>query len=378
MANLYFDYDLINEVTDMACDNIEDMLHALDVDFHRVGKLIAGPCPVHGGDNSTSWNLYPEGEEMRGFWKCRSHHCENERDSKGKLKYSKNLVGFVRGVLSRHRGKYVSFKESVDWLVCFLGYKCLSEISKPTTEVLERRKFARSVSKINISPLQKNTGWDREKLRKRLEIPANYYLDRGYSKKVLDKYDVGLYNCRKRVVVPVYDDAYKFVAGFLGRSVWNQCDKCKKWHDPDAKCPTDGSKLREAEKWLNSSFNSGNHLYNYWFACEHIQKSNTAVLVEGPGDVWKLEENNIHVGLGLFGTELSESQRVLLDRSGALSLVVLLDPDEAGQHGIQKLKKQLGRQYRMYFPNIREDVGDLNEDEITTDIKPIIEKVKHD
>ena len=52
----------------------------------------------------------------------------------------------------------------------------------------------------------------------------------------------------------------------------------------------------------------------------------------------------------------------------------MLDADKAGQEGAKKLKKQLGRQYRMYFPTIKEDAGELNQDEITSDIKPIIEK----
>ncbi|SVC60831.1 uncharacterized protein METZ01_LOCUS313685, partial [marine metagenome] len=129
-------------------------------------------------------------------------------------------------------------------------------------------------------------------------------------------------------------------------------------------------------KWLNSDgFETANYLYNYWFALEHIRSSTVAALVEGAGDVWRLEENNISIGLGIFGTELTEQQRVLLDRSGALSLIVLLDPDKAGQEGAKKLKKQLGRQYRMFFPKIRDDVGGLHDDEITSEIQPIIEKV---
>ena len=126
---------------------------------------------------------------------------------------------------------------------------------------------------------------------------------------------------------------------------------------------------------MNGSFQSTNYLYNYWFAEEHIRNCGTAILVEGAGDVWRLEDNGIHIGLGLFGTDLTDAQRILLDRSGALSIVILLDPDKAGAEGCEKLKRQLSRQYRMYFPNIRDDVGGLNSDEITLDIKPIIDKV---
>ena len=105
------------------------------------------------------------------------------------------------------------------------------------------------------------------------------------------------------------------------------------------------------------------------FSYGHIRKSGVAILVEGAGDVWRLEENGIHIGLALFGTDLSDSQRILLDRSGALSIIVMLDSDKAGQEGAKKLKSQLGRQYRMYFPKIKEDAGELQQDEITEDIK---------
>jgi len=371
---LYFDYELIEEVKDLACANIEDMLTALGVDFRQNGKMFCGPCPVHGGDNLSAWNIYPEGEQVRGYWVCRTHHCEKKKDGNDKLIYVSTIIGFVRGVLSHQKGSYVSYQESVDFIVEFLGYKSLSEISKPDSATIERRKYISSMKKLSLSPKQKTSGWSREKLRQTLQIPCEYYINRGYSREVLDKYDVGLYNKRNRVVVPVYDDSYKYVAGFLGRSVWGQCDKCKKWHDPNHKCPNNTYEIKECEKWLNGSFESTNYLYNYWFASEHIRKTGVAILVEGAGDVWRLEENGINVSLGLFGTDLTDAQRVLLDRSGALSIVIMLDSDKAGIEGSKKLKQQLGRQYRMYFPKIKEDAGELGRDEITEDIKPIIEK----
>jgi len=372
--DLHFDYDLIEEIKDMACANIEELLSELGVDFRCNGKMLVGPCPVHGGDNLSAWNLYPEGEEVRGYWVCRTHHCEKSKSSNGRLMYGSTLIGFVRGVLSNQKGSHVSYKHAVDFLVKFLGYNKIEEINKPDSETIERRKYISSMRRLSVSPKQETSGWTREKIRSTLEIPAEYYIKRGYSKEVLDKYDVGLYDKRNRVVVPVYDDNYKYVAGFLGRSIWDQCDKCKKWHDPKEDCPSSSYKIKECEKWLNGSFQSTNYLYNYWFAVEHIRKCGVAILVEGAGDVWRLEENGIHISLAIFGTDLTDAQRVLLDRSGALSIIVMLDSDDAGKNGARKLKEQLGRQYRMYFPTIKEDAGELNQDEITSDIKPIIEK----
>jgi len=375
--DLHFDYELIEEIKDMACANIEELLSELGVDFRANGKMLVGPCPVHGGDNLSAWNLYPEGEEVRGYWVCRTHHCEKKKGPDNKLLYGSTIVGFVRGVLSSHKGKRVSYKEAVNFLVKFLGYTKIEEINKPNAETIERRKYISSMKKLSLQPKQEKSGWTKEKLRNTLEFPAKYYIDRGYSKEILDKYDVGLYNKLQRIVVPVYDDKYRYVSGFLGRSIFPQCKKCNRWHKPKCPCPTSTnfSDIKNTSKWINSSFEAKNYLYNYWFASEHIRKSGVAILIEGAGDVWRLEENGIHVGLALFGTELTDTQRVLLDRSGALSVIVLLDPDKAGVEGSKKLKSQLGRQYRMYFPKIKEDVGDLKADEITEEIKPIIDGV---
>ena len=370
----HFDYDLIEEVKDMACANIEELLSELGVDYRANGKMLVGPCPVHGGDNLSAWNIYPDGDQVKGYWVCRTHHCEKKKSQNDRLMYGSTIIGFVRGVLSNQKGYHVSYKDSVDFLVNFLGYKSLKEINKPDAETLERRKYVSSMKRLAISPKQEKSGWTKEKLRSTLEFPASYYIDRGYSSEVLDKYDVGLYNKRNRIVVPVYDDSYKYVAGFLGRSVWPQCKSCGKWHEPNSQCPSAAHEIKNCEKWLNGSFKSKNYLYNYWFAAEEIKKCGAAILVEGPGDVWRLEENGIHISLALFGTELSDSQRVLLDRSGALSIIVMLDSDEAGKEGCKKLKEQLSRQYRMYFPKIKDDAGELQKDEITEDIKPIIEK----
>ena len=377
--DLYTDYSTKENLKSLLCENLEALLDDMGIDYRFNSKMYVGCCPVHGGDNETAFNLYQcdEEDESMGYWVCRTHHCEKIRGADGKLVYGANIIGLIKGVLSNKLGRTAKFKETMDYAVKFLGYDSISQISKCETKSIERRKYASSMKRLSLKPKQEASGWSREMLRSKLEIPSRYYIERGYSPDVLDKYDVGMYNKLNRVVVPVYDDSYKYVAGFLGRSVFPQCKKCNRWHNESHKCPdtSNGMNMKHTSKWINGSFKSSNYLYNYWFALKNIQKTSTAILVEGAGDVWRLEENGVHIGLGLFGTEMTDAQRVLLDRSGALSIIVLLDADDAGQDGIKKLKSQLGRQYRMFFPKIKDDVGSLNSDEITSDIKPIIDKV---
>lgn len=376
MSNLdkkYLDLDLINELTDTACSDPEKLLYALGIDARLQGKKYAGPCPIHGGDNPSAWNFYHDGEQVRGIWVCRTHQCH--------LKWKKNLAGLIQGVKSIEQNRKFSWKETVDWLIKFNKLESINDVKLPDANVIQRRKASRIIHRLNIAPEQKSSGWTRDWVRGQLEIPSVYYIDRGYSKSVLDKYDIGLYRSQNRVSVPVFDDNYKFCVGFAARSLYKECNSCNLYHDPESSCPTDAEGIVSATKWRNSKgFDSGNYLYNYWFAREHIVRNGVAILVEGPGDVWRLEENGINISLALFGVELTPQQRVILDRSGALSLIVLLDNDDAGKTASKAIWEKLHRSYRLYFPNISsDDVGELHSDAITKDIQPYIERaINHD
>ena len=65
----------------------------------------------------------------------------------------------------------------------------------------------------------------------------------------------------------------------------------------------------------------------------------------------------------------------LLDESGALSLVCLMDNDEAGKRAAKKIEEQCSRLYRIYFPSFdSNDVAELSVDKVTSDIKPHIDE----
>jgi 5S rRNA maturation endonuclease (ribonuclease M5) len=369
-SNPYFDMGVLNEITEMGCDNIDNILVELGVDYKRYGKMMVGCCPVHGGDNESAWNFYPNGIEVRGYWKCRTKHCERQ--------WKPTFLGFVRGVLNQESKEPVSWVDTVKWVLKQIGYDNIEDVPKPDEETMKKKAYARAINKLSLKPTVKKFGWKREAVRSFLKIPAEYYLNRGYTEEILDKYDVGYYDKKHRIAVPVYDNSYKECVGFTCRSLFERCAKCKFYHNPASKCPEDKSEKRYASKWLNSEgFESKNHLYNYWFAKDAIADSGVAILVEGPGDTWKFEQNGINISLGMFGTELSDEQSIILERSGAMSVIIMTDPDKAGEEAAQKLKKQLGRTYRTYFPTFShtEDVGDLQDDAVTDDIKPYIDNI---
>ena len=113
-----------------------------------------------------------------------------------------------------------------------------------------------------------------------------------------------------------------------------------------------------------------NHLYNFWFAKKQILESHTVLIVESPGNVWKLEENNIHNSVAIFGSSLSDMQKMILDSSGAMNIVILTDNDEAGKKAAQQIKNKCQNTYRIFIPQIsKPDIGDMTTQEIDTEIK---------
>ena len=118
-------------------------------------------------------------------------------------------------------------------------------------------------------------------------------------------------------------------------------------------------------------------MYNYWYAKEHISKTGVAIIVESPGNVWRLEEAGIHNSVAIFGTALNQSQKDLLDGLGAMSLIILMDNDEAGENAASKIIDTCSNQYRIYKPFINtNDIGEMNLNDIRNLILPQVLEAK--
>lgn len=362
---------VVNQITDECCEVIEDMLTELHVDYTRSNRRLFGPCPIHGGDNPAAWNLYPEGDEVRGIWFCRTRNCHK--------KWKKTLVGFVHGILCQQTRQDLRWTAAVDWMMKFLGYKNLCEVKTPDAATLERQRYNNMTRRFNIMPNAKNNRvWTPEKYRKAMEIPSPYYVNRGYQTATLKRYDVGFASRTNRSVVPIYNDEHKIIVGMTARSHWDQCSKCHYYHPPTQDCPTRIVDQINACKWKNSpGFEAAHYLYNLWFARKAIMDSGTIILVEGPGDVWRLEEAGIKNSVAIFGTDLTEEQLTLIESSWAMNVVVLTDNDEAGRDAAKNIKEKLQRTHRLYFPALAaDDVGALQTDQVTDDIAPVLQQIQ--
>lgn len=363
---------------DDLCDNIESLLENFNISYRLNSKMISMCCPIHGGDNISALNIYPDGDRYRGNWKCRTHNCEKE--------FKSSIIGFVRGVISHQKYGWneagdpsCSFNEALEYITSFLN-KDLNSIKISNID-RDKQIFTSTINYINKTTESTTPNITRNQIIKSISIPAQYYIDRNYSKEILQKYDVGLCNnpakpMFNRVVVPIYDHDYKFMVGCSGRSIFEKCTNCQSYHDTALSCPDSDQKWLYP-KWKHSSdFKSQNHLYNFWFAKDHIYETGMAIIVESPGNVWRLEENNIHNSVGIFGSSLSDRQKMLLDSSGAMTLIILTDNDEAGIKAAEQIKNKCQNTYRIYTPKIsKNDIGEMTSDEINTEIKEYIQRI---
>lgn len=368
----------LKALCDDLCDDIESLLDHFELEYKSNGKMMSMCCPIHGGDNPSAISLYYTGDNYRGNWKCRTHNCEKV--------FKGSIIGFIRGIISARKykwekegDKFCSFKEAVEFATSFIK-KDLDSI-KISGSDRNKKAFTALVNYIHQETQSSEKLIKREVITKSLNIPAQYFIDRKYSSDILTKYDVGL--CEKsgkemssRVVVPIYDNDYKYMVGCSGRSIFEQCKLCGSYHDPSRSCPDEEHRWVYS-KWRHSKdFKSQNHLYNFWFAKQDIMSSAVAIIVESPGNVWRLEENGIHNSVAIFGSSMSDRQKIILDSSGAMSLVILTDNDEAGKKAAEQIKEKCQNTYKIYIPKIsKNDIGEMTNEEIDKEIKPILEKI---
>lgn len=334
----------LEELTSELVDNIEELLDSLNLDYKRYPNKITLCCPIHEGDNPNGCTIFLDGQTL-GNWCCWTHSCHLGNNT---------LLKFVCLV------KKFKFQESVDYCLSLLGK------NRNNFAVNEVNKDKKNFSRINriFQDEQKEVVVPKIKLDE-LITPSIYYLKRGFSREVLTRFRVGFNNQKGelgyRVVVPVLEPNF---VGAVGRTIQPKCLICDYHHYPNKRCPESQIEKLWGAKWANSrGFSKGNYLYNYENAKEAIQKSGKVILVEGQGDVWRCIESGYENTVGMFGVELTNNQEVLLEKSGALDIIVLTDNDEAGVNARKRIVERLSRTFNTHFLNLpvgRKDIGEMS------------------
>jgi len=357
--------DLV-DITEKLVDNLEIVMNALGIpDYNNYGRRITFPCPIHCGDNPEGCCIFTDGEEKVGNWVCWTNNCHECNDS---------LLEFIR--LNLSNGKEATFSEAISWSLKVLS--CDIE----TLADVKSNDFIKLNRKMATKTVELKGTHSREHIRKYLDIPAQYYLEKenGFLPQTLDRYDVGL--CRVprnkmylRVVSPVYDDNYRFV-GCCGRTTQPECPKCGYYHYENRKCPENNLERLWGQKWLNSTGEfAGNTFYNSWFAVPHVIRNGVAILVEGCGDIWRLEEADIKIGLGMFTTRTSEGQDIILKRLPISNLIIATDGDDAGKEGRDILINKYERYCNIYPVELSGDIADMDVEETKDTFYPILNRL---
>ncbi len=347
----------INALCRLAATRLDDLLDALGVEYLPTSKGYSGCCPVHeGADNDRAWMIYKNGDTVPGFWRCYTHHCEEE--------YDKNLLGLVKGIRKKGPGDAIKFLED------FTQSKCTEEIKPPESLVQSMQyDILESVEEDDKEYIT------RTEARKNLQIPCQYFLRRGFSPAILNMYDVGYSynmdmfpNTKCRAVIPIYDDTGTYMVGYTARIIYEKCKYCKKYH-------IQGPCLDYATsaKWRHSEgLHTHTLLYNWWSAKHYIRTTGTVILVEGPGDVWKLEEAGFHNSVAIFGSVLSLKQKDKIDKCMPRKMLLVADNDEAGRKAIKRMETMCGDLYNICVPRLpANDIGDMSIEDIRKTIFPL-------
>lgn len=331
----------IYQICERLFDRLPELLLRFEVEYVEYPNRYAFPCPIHGGDNSEGCCIFTDGMTQKGNWSCWTQHCEEE--------FANNLFGFVRGVLSEKENRKVSLNETAKYCSDFLDM----DIDNIQEVRVSKNENSKIIDIFNKAIVRDPAVITREEIRSKISIPSKYYIGRGLTAETLDLFDIGECFAKKqpmsgRVVVPVYDEDYNYV-GCVGRST-NESMK---------------------PKWLHSKGFKKSVLYGLNIAAKYIKDSRAAILVEGQGDVWKMHEAGYNNCVGIFGSSLNDDQLLLLEKSGALNLIILTDSDEAGQKAYDQIIKKCGRRFNYVRPHIsKKDVGDMTTEEIKKELDP--------
>ena len=345
----------VNVLTDFALQRIEEIVDLLGLDLYFASNKLCGVCPIHeGADNPNAFVMNLDGE-IPGLWRCHTHNCQ--------VSYGRNFMSFIKAVLCKREDRAVKFGEAVKFIESFLGQSC--QDIKVNVDQLERARFANTIERIADKKEKERVLPTREQIRQVLTIPAQYYLERGFSAKVLDDYDVGFYHVKNRalsnrIVFPIYDETNTYVIGGVGRVPHEN------WEEFN--CP----------KWKNSdNLDRDSILYNYWKAHPIIKNTGVAVLVEGQGDCLKLVEGGVNNAVGMFGTAFTANQQSLLTKAGCFSLIIIPDNDTAGEDSTKIIREQVSRYFNVYeFGVTAKDVGEMDSARIRKEILPFVEEVE--
>ena len=324
---MYEDISIIKELANL---KIHDTLEDLGVEYRDRYHSLTAPCPVHGSNRADSWSWHID----RGIWKSFSRSCDMEHNS--------DIFGLVKAL------KSVSFSESIQYLKKFVDLTISKSELKKIIDARQNKEFAIKARKVK----RKSKVFPEDSLS---SLEYHGYLEsRGFSREIVEAYHAGVGKSTgkymsNRIVFPIRNMRGDIV-GFTGRTLLED------W------------KFRRIPKWLHSrDYDAKNNLFNIDRAADYIRKKETAIIVEGPLDVLRLEDSGIKNSVAVLGKNLYNEQMTILMNVPAFKLILALDNDAAGKHGMASAVKTARGLFDVEILNLpkdKNDIGDLTTLEI--------------
>lgn len=283
------------------------------------GDEIRCPCPLHGGDNKTSFSW----KRSKGSWACFSRGCgeNHSHDIFGfvELKLNLNFITAAE-LLSRQFGVALQKEGALE--------KSNSEYIYASTTVKEKNRL----EKYKVDNLEQ-LGWLPGYYEQGFEYLLDYVTERGYNYEEVKGFNlypsVDFLNIL-RMGIPVYDENNRLV-GINARLM----DKVMSYPDEVEK---DG-KVYQVPKYRMTKFQKGSVLYNLNNARNSSIKEGL-ILVEGQLDVIRLHTYGYKNAVCCMGTSLTQ-QQVSLIYKHCFHLIFLVEEGQAAWDGVMKSIKQL-------------------------------------
>lgn len=322
-------------------ERIEDLLIALQVDLYEYGNGYCGTCPIHGGDNPSSFKLNGVEHEFPLRYTCWSHSCQDH--------WGRNLIGFVRGILSHQNNLWCApgddelpWSEFFEWTRNFLGD------TVPKNQIIKREP----------SEYIEETLWTEFEYRKQFSVPSRYYLKRGFSEKILSEYLIADSNqygpLYKRAIIPLIKG--RNIVGISSRSMLSECPLCKCHHE--GQCPDEKNRHYPSYvRWAHRGFKKSKILYNLDRELDWIRQEGTAIVVESPGSTWRLVESQIPGVVCTFGCKMSQGQLEILANNNVNKIILLMDNDNAGISSSRSIAEKYKRDFQFIIPPLEMKEG---------------------
>lgn len=308
------DRDTIKELIKDSVDP-EGLMAALGVQVStRNNREIRGTCPVHGGDNPTSFCY----RKQTQTWICFSHGCHET--------CGRDAIGLVMGVLK------VGFREALEFLSNITGIPINETTNMDVGRIRQEIEMKKAIekhkrdSKVYMPPDDVTD----EHLEEYMKYRTDFFCEEkngGFSQDILDFFEIGgnYYDAEgiQREVIPIRNDKGELVA-YSGRRVDND---------------------EEPKYRLTNGFQKDTVLYNLNNVLARYDSTDifidNLIVVEGFKALWFVHDLGFKNVVACMGSRITPGQARLLQKY-VRNVILMFDGDEPGQKGMDAFEADYG------------------------------------